>query len=514
LSVTLDKFDHIVVMMLENRSFDHMLGYLSLPKKLGGMARTDVDGLKGDEVNTMEGIDYPVFHLNFDSKNKNTERVKQIWMEGGWKPEIQNWSNERAFIYKEPTKEFKSTPDSDRTWKIIDPCHFCVCVMQQIEGGDKGYVRNFHKAFEDIYPGIIMSYYNDEELPMYDLLAEEYLICDRWFSSLPGPTVPNRVYSICGTSKGNIVQPVHEDTVQENELPEFLDVLKYSRIPTIFERLEENDVEWAYYYRDVPFLALWKKYHTVWLKKRAGRTNPIAHFDEFKQRLKHAKSKEDFPAVSWIDPNFVQTGKIKSANDDHAPSDIFLGQEGVHEVFQAILESELYERILFIVTYDEHGGFYDHVNPKDEPVEDDYEHMVQRGYGVRVPTIIVSPHIKEGGVSHEVYDHTSILKTILMKYCNLTEGDKQVDWMSKRVKHANSVSELLTEDPDVERIHAKKKRLLKKLEEMGERFVSYHKYLDEIIAEGGQAPGDIADQEPTHLQHLLQRVIDSPWHKK
>ena len=86
--------------------------------------------------------------------------------------------------------------------------------------------------------------------------------------------------------------------------------------------------------------------------------------------------------------------------------------------------------------------------------------------------------------------------------------------MSKRVKHANSVSELLTEDPDVERIHAKKKRLLKKLEEMGERFVSYHKYLDEIIAEGGQAPGDIADQEPTHLQHLLQRVIDSPWHKK
>ena len=203
--------------------------------------------------------------------------------------------------------------------------------------------------------------------------------------------------------------------------------------------------------------------------------------------------------MSWIDPNFVQAGRIINANDDHAPSDVYLGQEGVKEVFQAILESELYDRILFIITYDEHGGFYDHMNPKNEIVHDDYDHMVQRGYGVRVPTIIVSPHILEKSASHEVFDHTSILKTILIKYCNLEEGDKQADWMSKRVEYAKSVADLLTEDIDIESLTAKKNRLLKKLEEMAERFERYHDYLDRIIAKGDQTQGYTADHEPTHL---------------
>lgn len=110
---SLENFDHIVIYMLENRSFDHMLGYLSLPEELGGKGRSDVDGLKGDEVNTIDGEDYPVFHLNFDAQNENTERVKKIWVEGGWKPEIQHWTNERAFRYKEPTKDFSPDPDSD-----------------------------------------------------------------------------------------------------------------------------------------------------------------------------------------------------------------------------------------------------------------------------------------------------------------------------------------------------------------------------------------------------------------
>ena len=96
--------------------------------------------------------------------------------------------------------------------------------------------------------------------PLYDLLAENYLICDRWFSSLPGPTVPNRAYSICGTSNGHTVQPVKNPEFQEDAQTGFRDVLKYHKIPTIFERLEEEGVEWAYYYQDIPFVALWHKH--------------------------------------------------------------------------------------------------------------------------------------------------------------------------------------------------------------------------------------------------------------
>jgi len=508
----LAKFDHIVVLMLENRSFDHMLGYLSLPENLGGRARSDVDGLKGDEVNSLNGDEYPVFHLNFDSQSENTKRVKEIWSDGEWKPRIQEWSNERAFRYKEPTSELKSASDSEKKWKVIDPCHFCVCVLQQIEHGAGGYVRNFHKAYEDIYPGIVMGYYNHEELPIYDLLAEEFLICDRWFSSMPGPTVPNRAYSFCGTTHGNVIQPVHEETEQEGQRPAFMDMHRYTRIPTVFERLEENDIEWAYYYRDTPFLALWRRYHRLWMREKRGGKSPFAKVDEFKARLKEAKSKDDFPAVSWVDPNFVQVGSAMTSNDDHSPSDVHLGQEGVHEIVQAVLESELSDRILLIITYDEHGGFYDHVNPKDEPVHDDFESMEQRGYGVRVPTFIVSPHVKERGVSHDVFDHTSVLKTILMKYCGLEEGDEQADWMSKRVKHATGVASLLTEGHDAATYAARKTKLFAELEEMREGFVSYRKALEDQINDEQANQDDELEHEPTHLQHLLMRAEESPWH--
>ena len=376
-----------------------------------------------------------------------------------------------------------------------------------------------------------MGYYNHEELPLYDLLAENFLICDRWFSSLPGPTVPNRAYSICGTSNGHTVQPVKKPEFQEDAEPGFRDVLKYHKIPTIFERLIEEKVEWAYYYQDIPFVAMWHKhrarvmgrsavsgsktlkkllmyYH--WLGRKMGlEYGAVAHFDEFKYRLKNAKSSADFPAVTWIDPNFVQAGDARTANDDHAPSDVLLGQEGVYEVYKAIVESELHDRILFIITYDEHGGFYDHVDPAKYPVQDDFPEMERMGYGVRVPAIIISPHVKSGGVSNDVFDHTSVLKTILMKYCNLTEGDEKADWMSKRVFHARSVAELLTEEASKERIAAQKEELKERLEDLGRRFQDYRQLVERRIATEVDSPSNLVEHEPTHLQQLLQSVDKS-----
>jgi phospholipase C len=521
----LDKFDHIIILMMENRSFDHMLGYLSLPEELGGKNRSDVDGLTGDESNSLDGVDYPVFHLNFDSQSENTIRAKELWRNGpkgqSWKPDLATWDNQKAFMYR-------ADPGSGRDWEIMDPCHFCVCVLKQIDKRGKGYVRNFHSVHKDVFPGLVMGYYNYEDLPMYDLLAENYLICDRWFSSLPGPTMPNRAYAMCGTSDGNTVQPVKKPEFQQDAESGFRDILKYHKIPTIFERLEEERVEWAYYYQDIPFAALWHKhrrrvlarsavagsrtlkkllmnYH--WLRRNMGlEYGAVAHFDEFKYRLKNARSSADFPAVTWIDPNFVQAGSKSLANDDHAPSDVLLGQEGVYEVYKAIIESELHDRILFIITYDEHGGFFDHVDPTYYPVQDDFPEMEQLGYGVRVPTIVVSPYVKSRGVSSQVFDHTSVLKTILMKYCDLTEGDKKSDWMSNRVFHSNSVAELLTEEFEAASIAEMRQRLMKPLQEIGQRLQAYREQLENMKDNDIETPGFMVEHKPSHLQQLLEIV--------
>jgi len=378
-----------------------------------------------------------------------------------------------------------------------------------------------------------MAYYNHEELPIYDFLAEKYLICDRWFSPLPGPTVPNRAYAMCGTSEGHTVQPVKKPEIQKEAETGFRDILKYYKIPTIFERLEREGIQWGYYYRDIPFIALWHKHrariltrsamagskllkNVLWhyhrLRRKLGlEYGAVAHFDEFKYRLMNAKTSADFPAVTWIDPNFVQAGDKTLSSDDHAPSDVLLGQEGVYEVYKTILESELYNRILFVIAYDEHGGFYDHVDPTAYPVQDDFQNMEQLGYGVRVPAIIVSPYVEQRGVSSEVFDHTSVLKTILMKYCNLTEDDENEDWMSKRIFHANSIADLLTKDLSEEGVAAHQEAVKESLKSVGENLERYRKQHQRSSHRGTEGTGYYIEHEPSHLQQLLQSIDKSDW---
>ena len=117
------------------------------------------------------------------------------------------------------------------------------------------------------------------------------------------------------------------------------------------------------------------------------------------------------PAVSWIDPNFVDVSFIgpSGSNDDHPPSDIKAGQELVLKVYSALVKSPNWKKTMLVITYDEHGGFYDHVLP--HPAQDDKPAF--RTYGVRVPSIVVSPYTARASVSSVVYDHTSIIKTIL-----------------------------------------------------------------------------------------------------
>jgi phospholipase C len=148
----------------------------------------------------------------------------------------------------------------------------------------------------------------------------------------------------------------------------------------------------------------------------------------------------DLPAVSWIDPNFYDlTFGPAGSNDDHPPTDLLAGQKLVLQLFDAVVRSGLWETTLLVVTYDEHGGFFDHVQPPE--AADD--HQALRHYGPRVPALVVSPWVGQRQVSHTIFDHTSIIKTILKRFAAKPDGT--IPNMGARVAAANHLGELLTE---------------------------------------------------------------------
>jgi phospholipase C len=155
--------------------------------------------------------------------------------------------------------------------------------------------------------------------------------------------------------------------------------------------------------------------------------------------LQHA-AKGDLPSVSWIDPNFYDlTFGPAGSNDDHPPSDLQAGQKLVLQLFDAIMQSPAWPKTMLIITYDEHGGFFDHV----EPPECADDHGITR-YGPRVPAIVVSPFAGKSAVTSTTFDHTSIIKTILTRFCSDANG--QIPNMGARVNAANHLGELLSED--------------------------------------------------------------------
>jgi phospholipase C len=360
--------DHIVVLMLENRSFDHMLGYLTYKRD-----RHDIDGLPEEFAfnNRWDGRDYSSYGIAAD--------------------------------------EVRTYPD---------PCHTWDAIAIQLANGNQGFVESyartsFAEGHEPSHDQLwqVMGHYDDTIVYAFDYLAKNFLVCDRWFSSLPSETQVNRMYALAGTSGG----------LKSDQFPPRLYDLR-----TVFEELGQHDVSWKAYSHDISSLRF--------LKQFAASHSAIDRMDKFYA----AAQTGTLPAVSWIDPDFSAFGGAGDSSDDHAPADIRAGQELVARIYNALLQSPAWARTLFVVTYDEHGGFYDHVPPSSVPPPQD-DHIPQ--YGVRVPALIVSPLV-EAGVSHTVYDHTSIIRTILKRFC--ADGTGAVPAMTKRVSHAADLLPLVT----------------------------------------------------------------------
>jgi phospholipase C len=386
----LERIHHVVILMMENRSFDHMVGYLSLS---GG--RADVDGLRANHANVYGGRRYPTFHL----------------------------------------KRHAYAP-----WE--DPDHSGAGVKKQIAGGTmNGFVESYVETRgESLRPKLIadehvlvMGHYEAEDVPTYDHLAQSFLLCDRWFASVPGATWPNRLYAMCGESGG---------TADNKKLFGKFDWPLHNR-PSFVRVLDGWKVNWRWYHAqpgdlEPPTLQVadaryllpwWAKDHFALFDQR----EPITDQHSFLEDCENGA----LPSVSWIDPNFG-VSKKGTTNDDHPPGDITQGQALVRRVCNAVMASPLWESTLLVVTYDEHGGFFDHVAPP--PAPDDVPRM-RESYGVRVPAFVVCPYVEPSSVSDRLFDHTSIIRTVLKRFC---PAGHTIPHMGIRTDTANHLGAVLT----------------------------------------------------------------------
>lgn len=336
---------HVVVLMLENNSFDRMLGI----------------------VPGVEGVDTANLRSN---PNLSGAAVTQA-------------TTTMRTMLCDP-----ANPNS----KKIDPLHDLSDVLEQMSHGNTGFVTNFQRKFSQCSPGAwaeVMKYYGLGSLPVLHLLGQTFATCDHWFSSLPGPTWPNRFFVHSGTSLGHVDMP--EGIFHPN--------LHLYDQDTVYDRLDTVGKTWSIYYGDVP--------QTLVMTHMLG--HPW-HFHKMPQFFTDVAGDESkFPAYCFIEPTYFGAAQ----NDEHPPSDVLRGEVLLAQVYNAIRgNQQLWEKTLLVILYDEHGGFYDHVTPPATVAPDGHTNdYAFNQFGIRVPAVLVSPWLAKQVIT-DVFDHTSVLRYV------------------------------------------------------------------------------------------------------
>jgi phospholipase C len=394
----LNKIEHIVVLMQENRSFDQVLGYLRREKI-------------NEEINGLLPDDDPG-HLQQVNKFQNRE----------FRPK-------KAEVYSSNPGPTWTRPTAWPSYSLHGPGHSADAVADQINGGEdgspgamKGFVSNFAKVIgspNHFFLRQVMDYFNESDLPIYAELARQFGICDNWFCSFAGGTHPNRFVTLTGKLNRDRFGNIEEDNpnIQGGE---FAPV----NTPTLFDYLSLYEKTWRVYEHGFGFTRLFAKY-------TFDITN-VLPFNDPELGFEAAARAGTLPNVTWIEPDYIE---LPPGNDDHAPADMLDGQLLVERIVKALVNSPNWNKTLLIITYDEHGGFYDHVTPppNDPPLGDS-----RRTMGPRVPTFVISPLIEAGSVFHERFDHTSIGATILRRFCG-----RHHPKVSERLDHARDLRSVL-----------------------------------------------------------------------
>lgn len=344
----LDNLKHLVVLMMENRSFDHMLGGLKATNPA-------IDGLDGTEWNPDTNGD----HIPVQQKAKY-----------------------QGQLYPDPNHDFGP-------------------VNEQIYNGTtspdmKGFIRSYYKKQKNVgHSHNIMYYFKPSQLPVLTTLATEYVLFNKWFSSIPGPTLCNRAFAHYGTSFGHVGM----------EFKYF--GLKYK---SIYERLAAKNITTKLYYFDRASSTL------ELVNLLADQPQIFATYEQFLADC-HA---DRLPAYSFVEPNYSDHDGL-IASDQHPDHHVAEGERFIASIYMAIRSvPTVWETTALLITYDEHGGIFDHVFPPACTPDEFTAPPEKTGtgqpfnfdrLGVRVPAILVSPWVQRGGVENRVFEHASIPAT-------------------------------------------------------------------------------------------------------
>ncbi len=362
-----ESIDHIVVLMQENRSFDHYLGKL-YDYNIERGTPLDVEPLPANasSPNPSGGPSVKPFHQTLLCDSEDVAH--------GWPASHEQWDN----------------------------------------GANSGFATTNSVAIEPSGRRA-MSYYTEDEIPYYYELYSTFAIGDRYFQSLLGPTYPNRFYLLAGGSYIDTDQQFAETT---NRLP--MDPQDFKG-RSIFNSLDEAGVTWKVYGAQ-PVLTFANEF-------AYARNHVPPAVLNINQYYADAAA-GTLPQVTFIDPFFIASKNVQS--DEHPVANIQVGQDFVHDAIDALMTSPNWSSSALFLTYDEHGGYYDHVPPPPAPLpHPDPANLVQDlhpptanhqpfgtfdRYGFRVPVAVVSPFAKAHYVSHVTHDHTSILRFIETRF--------------------------------------------------------------------------------------------------
>jgi phospholipase C len=287
-----------------------------------------------------------------------------------------------------------------RAFHMPSTCQLNAVPRQDWAGSHTSFANGRNDGFVKASGPVAMGYWDEADIPFYYGLAKTFPLCDRYFCSTLAQTYPNRRFLLAGTASGVV-------TTSASNLGQFPPANG-----TILDRLHAHGISWRNYYTDLPGVAVILKNATTYAKN-------LSPIDQF---YKDAAA-GTLPAVSFVDERFNDTPTQPSESEEN-DGDIAYGENFVSRVVNAMFHSPNWKNTLLVYTYDEHGGYYDHVPPpraiKPDNIPPGADATGITGaydrYGFRVPTVVVSPFAKRDYVSSQVHDHTSILKLIETKW--------------------------------------------------------------------------------------------------
>jgi phospholipase C len=386
----LDRHQSIVVVMMENRSYDHMLGDLAnaRPQPNDPYDAPPSNVRNASVAGFLHGV--PLVH----TRDLNLGTAIPVSPRHSYGP--------TQFQIGDGTEDGRSTGDM------------------------LGFARDLYRRSDS--PQLACTIYGEEELPVHYKLADEFMVCDRWFAAHPGPTWPNRYATVTGS-----IPDLDNFEIDDPRIG-------YLKSRSIFDALSGAGIDWRVFESDLSLIRTFDRY-------RLDDSHVVPMDDKVDGLEATLRRPGALPRVMFVEPNFADIPPLKTADDDHPPADLTHGQQFLSRVCDLLWDTGRFDEVLLVITYDEHGGFYDHVPPPGTPKSGSgpYPPLIDKGptwLGVRVPTFVVSPYVSAGGISRTIFDHTSILKTILVHNRGRLSESTLLGF-GERVNHANDLSAVL-----------------------------------------------------------------------